>query len=112
MKQKTLSKKDQLAQVCIDLEKEIMDLWSNSTNYCPINNEDWTDDHQSYLETQWAKEELNGMYIEAQKEFFAFIGSTKKPKTAREYYKSQKELQRTIKMYREKGINSTKKVTK
>lgn len=103
---KTTDKQEKLFQACFDLEKEIYELWSNAASHCPVNNEDWTDTHQEYLETQWAKDELNEMYIQAQKDLFAELKDPRrKVKTASEYYKKQKELEKDVKYLREHHLN-------
>ena len=88
-----------LAQECIDIEKQIMEVWDNSPSHCPINNEDWTDAHQEYLEAQWEKRDLNEQYIEAQKAFFAAMDEDKTLRTASQYYKHQKNAEKAIKEY-------------
>lgn len=103
------AKQKELAQVCIDLEKQIWDLFENPVR-CPINNEDWTDAHQEYLEYKEFKEELNEAYIKAQKELFAYldsIGETshRKVRTAKEYYERQKDFEDTVAYYKEHHIN-------
>lgn len=103
------AKQRELAQVCIDLEKEIWETFSEKPR-CPINNEDWTDAHQEYLEYQWFIKELNESYIKAQKEFFAYldsIGETshRKVRTAKEYYEKQKDFEDTVAYYKKHHIN-------
>ena len=104
------AKQRELAQVCVDLEKQIWETFSEGKPRCPINNEDWTDAHQEYLEYQWFIDELNTAYIKAQKEFFAYldsIGETshRKVRTAKEYYERQKDFEDTVAYYKEHHIN-------
>jgi hypothetical protein len=104
------TKQRELAQVCIDLENQIWETFSKGKRRCRINNEDWTDAHQEYLEYQWFIKELNESYIKAQKEFFAYldsIGETShcKVRTAEEYYKKQKDFEDTVAYYKKHHIN-------
>ena len=103
------AKQRELAQVCIDLEKQIWETFSEGKPRCPINNEDWTDAHQEYLEYQWFIDELNTAYIKAQKELFAYldsIGEThRKVRTAKEYYEKQKDFEDTVAYYMKHHIN-------
>lgn len=91
------AKQRELAQVCVDLEKQIWEIFSEGKPRCPINNEDWTDEHQNYLEWVEFVGELNAAYIKAQKELFAYLDSigvayNRKVRTAKEYYEKQKEV--------------------
>ena len=103
------AKQRELAQVCVDLEKEIWETFSEKPR-CPINNEDWTDAHQEYLEWVEFTREINAAYIKAQKEFFAYldsIGETshRKVRTAKEYYEKQKDFEDTVAYYQKHHIN-------
>lgn len=103
------AKQRELAQVCIDLEKQIWETFGNKPRF-PINNEDWTDAHQEYLEWTEYTRELNAQYIKAQKELLAYLDSkgisyTRKIKTAIEYYEKQKDFEETVAYYQKHHIN-------
>ena len=102
------AKQRELTQVCIDLEKQIWDLYENPVR-CPICNDDWTDAHQEYLEYDEFKGELNAAYIKAQKALFAYLDSIgqshRKVRTAKEYYDKQKDFEDTVAYYQKHHIN-------
>lgn len=102
------TKQRELAQVCVDLEKQIWKAFSEKPR-CPINNEDWTDVHQEYLEYQWFIEELNESYIKAQEELFDYLNSIGKAhcsvRTAQQYYAKQKDFEDTVAYYQKHHIN-------
>lgn len=94
-----------LAQVCIDIEKQIWEAFGNKP-HCPVCNDDWTDAHQEYLEFQWFKDEINELYQNAQRELFTALGQhDRKIKTAQEYYDKQKDFEDTVAYYKKHHIN-------
>ena len=98
----------ELAKVCIDLEKQIWETFSEAPR-TPVCNDDWTDAHQEYLEYDEFKGELNAAYIKAQKELFAYLDSIgqshRKVRTAKEYYDKQKDFEDTVAYYQKHHIN-------
>ena len=102
------AKQRELAQVCIDLEKQIWETFSEAPR-CPVCNEDWTDAHQEALEFQWFKDEINNAYIKAQEELFKYLDSIgkshRKVRTAKEYYDKQKDFEETVAYYQKHHIN-------
>ena len=98
----------ELAKVCIDLEKQIWETFSEAPR-TPVCNDDWTDAHQEALEFQWFKEEINEAYIKAQEDFFKYldsIGEKHRPvRTAQQYYDKQKDFEDTVAYYQKHHIN-------
>lgn len=102
-------KQKELTQVCIELEKQIWEAFSEAPR-CPVCNDDWTDAHQEYLEFQWFKEEINESYQKAQKELIEYLDSigfkhNLKVKTAQQYYTKQKDFEDTVAYYKKHHIN-------
>lgn len=103
------AKQKELASRCVELEKQIWEVFSNPPRF-PICNDDWTDAHQTYLEYKEFKEEIDAIYMEAQKELIEYLKSIGKPvtlkvKTAREYYNKQKDFEELCEFYRKHHIN-------
>lgn len=95
-----------LVQKCVDLEKEIWELYENKPHF-PYNNDDWDDAHQEYLEWQYELRDVDQQYQKAQKEFFESIcdNNNRKVKTAKQYYIKQKDLEDTVEYYKKNHIN-------
>lgn len=79
------------------LENEIWEVYSEGKR-CPINNEDWTDAHQEYLEYMEFKEELDARYQDAQNKLIEYLNRHSMQhrltvRTAKEYYDKQKQFE-------------------
>ena len=91
----------------IELEKEIMNIFSECIYLSPKDYEDITDTYQDALELQWESRNIADRYEALQKELLALNPTWRGGKiiTAQEYYNKQVEFEKYVEYCKKYRIN-------
>lgn len=96
-----------IIQDLIELEKEIMNIFSEHIYLSSEDYEDITDAYQDALELQWERRDIADRYEALQKELLTLNPNWRggKIKTAQEYYNKQREFEDDVEYCKKHHIN-------